>query len=136
MSRRRSREYAVQMLFQWDVAEAPEKEVLDNFWGDRQIKQDVRKMAEKLFTTAVERLDDIDERLQAAARNWKLERMTAVDRNILRMAVAELLVGKTPPAVVLDEAVEIARRFGTEKSPEFVNGVLDAVRVEMERSPV
>jgi N utilization substance protein B len=85
------------------------------------------RFMEELVTGTVEKLGDIDARISEASSNWRLERMPAVDRNILRLAVFEMMTRQTPPAVVIDEALELARRFSGDESVAFVNGVLDAV---------
>ena len=89
------------------------------------------EFAEKLFRGVVEDLEQVDERIARNAEHWKMPRMPAVDRNILRLAVYEMLRTDTPPAVIIDEALELARRFAGEESVHFVNGVLDAVRREL-----
>jgi len=92
----------------------------------------VRKFAVQLFTGTVAQLEEIDRTIQKHAQNWRLKRMPAVDRNILRMAVYELLsAAKTPGTVVINEALEIARKFSTQDSAQFVNGVLDSVKDEL-----
>lgn len=124
--RRRGRELALQMLYQHEVAGADMEHVAATF-NDLQEAPDVaREFALDLARGVVERLDEVDAHLREFADNWRLERMAAVDRNILRLAVFELVYQPdTPPAVVIDEAVEIAKRFGSERSSQFVNGVLD-----------
>jgi N utilization substance protein B len=87
---------------------------------------------EALVHGAVEKKADIDERLVKYSERWRIERMPAVDRNILRMAIFEMMQGETPPAVVIDEAIELARKFSGEGSAPFINGVLDSVRKEIE----
>jgi len=128
-SRRKSREFALQMLFQWEVgAHSPEKVVasfLPTHSGDAEMKD----FARSLFEGTVAHVESIDPLLRRHAEHWKLERMAAVDRNVLRLALYELLHHpETPPAVVINEALELARRFSAAESVEFVNGVLDAVR--------
>ena len=86
----------------------------------------------QLVSGAVEHLAEIDRRIARHAEHWRMERMPAVDRNILRLAVYEMMQADTPPAVVIDEALELARRFSSEESVQFVNGVLDAVHRELD----
>jgi N utilization substance protein B len=128
-SRRKSREFALQMLFQWEVgAHSPEK-VVASFLPGHNANADVKDFARGLFEGTVEHVESIDPLLRRHAEHWKLERMAAVDRNVLRLALYELLHHpETPPAVVINEALELARRFSAAESVEFVNGVLDAVR--------
>jgi len=128
-SRRKSRELALQMLFQWEVGHHTPDKVLATFLPALKADEEVKDFARRLFEGTVGDLGSIDPRLREHAENWKLERMAAVDRNVLRLATYELLhYPETPPAVVIDEALELARRFSTPDSVEFVNGVLDAVR--------
>ncbi|GAB4109656.1 MAG: transcription antitermination factor NusB [Acidobacteriota bacterium] len=133
MSRRRGRELAMQMLFQEEMGGGSPAEVEELFWRCHRASQEVRQFATLLYRTANAEKASIDERLSRFARNWRLERLNPVDRNILRTAVAEFLAGVSPRAVIVDEAVEIARAYGSdERSAEFVNGVLDAVLAELE----
>jgi len=130
--RRRSREYALQVLYQIDVTAEPVPEALRRFWSGRNVDEEVRARTVKLVRGVVGERDAIDERIRAAARHWRLERMAVVDRNVLRLAVCELLASDTPPAVVIDEAIEVARRFGSAESGAFINGILDAIRRTLE----
>jgi transcription antitermination protein NusB len=131
-SRRKSRELALQMLFQWEVGGHTPAKVLASFLPPLKSDPDVKEFARRLFEGAVADIDTIDPLLRRHAEHWKLERMAAVDRNVLRLALYELLhEPDTPPAVVINEALELARRFSAADSVEFVNGVLDAVRKSM-----
>ncbi len=131
-SRHESRERALQMLFLWDqTRETPEK-VIDGYWGG--LASEVLppravtdEFANQLLCGAVSRAPEADRLIQAHAEHWRLERMSGVDRNIMRLAVYELLEGQIPAPVVIDEALELARRFSGQESVQFVNGVLDAV---------
>jgi N utilization substance protein B len=132
-SRHESRERALQMLFQWDqTGETPEK-ILAGYWGGLLAEEDSPgrpapdEFANQLLRGAVGRATEADQLIRAHAEHWRLERMSAVDRNILRLAVFELLDAQIPAPVVIDEALEIARRFSGEESVQFINGVLDAV---------
>jgi len=128
-SRRKSRELALQMLFQWEVGQHQPQEVLATFFSDRNARAEVKDFARSLFEGTVAEVESLDPLLRRHAEHWRLERMAAVDRNVLRLALHELLHHpETPPAVVINEALELARRFSTAESVEFVNGVLDAVR--------
>ena len=135
-SRRKAREWALQMLFQQDLNEVTAEELLELFWEVNPGDPEEREFAELLFKTTLENRSHIDELIRRHAQHWRLERMAAVDRNVLRVAVSELLYTETPHAVVIDEAIEIARRFSTTESSQFVNGILDAIREEMEDRPV
>jgi N utilization substance protein B len=135
-SRRKARELALQILFQQDLNQGTAEELLELFWQVHPADPEAREFAELLFKAALENRDHIDELIRGHAQNWRLERMAAVDRNVLRLALGELLYTETPHAVVIDEAIEIARRFSTTESSQFVNGILDAIREEMEDRPV
>ena len=127
--RRKSREIAMQMLFQADIGKQTPEQVRTTFWkaGD-QVEPEVRGFAEDLFRVAVEHQEQIDELLVANSKHWRLERMSAVDRNLLRMAVGEMLGFKgTPYPIVINEALEIGRRYSAPESLNFLNGMLDSI---------
>ena len=132
-TRRKSRELALQMLFQLDMGRQEADEVRQTFWSERKdLDGKIRGFADDLFRIACERREEIDHTIERNAEHWRMERMPAVDRNLLRAGVAELLgFPKTPAAVVINEALEIARRFSTPESVQFINGVLDSVAREM-----
>ena len=135
-TRRKSRELALQMLFQADMGRQGADEVRRTFWAERnEVGEDVRGFADDLFRTATDRTTDIDSLIEGHAQNWRMERMAAVDRNILRAAVAEFLgFPQTPRAVVINEAIEIARKFSSPESVQFINGVLDSVGRDLEKA--
>jgi N utilization substance protein B len=127
--RTKARECAFQMLYQWEITGTPMDKVVESFWRVRQSTPATRAMADRLATGARARMEEIDAAVTAAASNWRFDRIAPVDRTILRLGVYELLgEPDTPAPVVLDEAVEMAKRFGEADSPAFVNGVLDAIR--------
>jgi transcription antitermination protein NusB len=130
MARRsRAREVALQLLFQRDQNADVDRPVLERFIRDRLRDADLEPFCLGLFDGVVTNLPAIDERLAAAAENWRLPRMAAVDRNVLRLGAYELLfTPDTPPTVAINEAIELARRYGSADSPAFVNGVLDRLR--------
>ena len=132
-TRRKSRELALQMLFQMEMGKQDLDQVRRSFWGERQDLDDkVRGFADDLFGIAAERGKEIDQLIERNAEHWRMDRMAAVDRNLLRAGVAEFLgFPETPPAVVINEALEIARRFSTPESVHFINGVLDSVAREL-----
>jgi N utilization substance protein B len=128
-SRRKSREFAMQMLYQWEVCGYTPAQVEATFFANQRADAEVEAFARDLFEGAVMNIDQLDRLVREHAENWRLERMAAVDRNILRVALYELLRHPdTPAAAVINEALEIARRFSGEGSVEFVNGVLDGIR--------
>ena len=136
-SRHRARERALQILFEWDARKEPVEDAIASFYGTLYSEQSETKPApdefvERLVKGVVENIAEIDRRLAQHAEHWRIERMPAVDRNVLRMAIYEMMALDTPPAVAIDEAIELARRFSGEESVQFVNGVLDAARREIE----
>jgi len=117
------------MLYQRDIGKHDCRYILNSFWEMNEHSPQVREFATRLFEGSVARLKEIDELIQSHAENWRLSRMAAVDRNILRLAVYELLSEeKTPSTVVINEALEVARKFSTHESAQFVNGILDSIR--------
>lgn len=128
-TRRKSRELAMQMLFQADVGKQTPEQVAATFWkaGDK-VEPEVRGFAEDLFRAATTNMEKIDELITTHSKHWRMERMAAVDRNLLRMAVGEMLGFKaTPFPIVINEALEIGRRYSAPESINFLNGLLDAV---------
>ena len=128
-TRRKSRELALQMLFQADMGKQDEDQVRATFWfAAGEVDPEVRGFAEDLFRAAITRQDQIDELILKNSKNWRIERMPSVDRNLLRMAIGEMLGFKsTPYPVIINEALEIARRYSAPESINFLNGLLDAV---------
>jgi N utilization substance protein B len=128
-TRRKSRELAMQMLFQGDLGKQQPEEVTTLFWDSRgDVDDETRGFADDLHRLATEREEEVDGLIQKHAQNWRLERMPVVDRNLLRTAVAEMLgYPKTPSAVIINETLEIARRYAAPESIHFLNGVLDAI---------
>jgi N utilization substance protein B len=127
--RRKARELAMQMLFQADLGKQTPEQVQATFWkaGD-EIDPAVRGFAEDIFRVAVANHEKIDALLVEHSQHWRLERMPAVDRNLLRMAVAEMIGFKgTPFPIVINEALEIARRYSAPESINFLNGMLDSI---------
>jgi N utilization substance protein B len=126
--RTRARECAVQMMYQWDIGRAPMDEIAASFWQVRSTVDETKSMAERLVRGAERRLAEIDAAIAEAATHWRIERLAVVDKSILRIATYELMAeAQTPAAVVIDEAIDMAKRFGDANSPPFVNGVLDAI---------
>jgi N utilization substance protein B len=134
--RRKSRELAMQMLFQADVGKHTPDQVRQTFWGSREeVDAETRGFSEDIFRVATVRNEEIDELIQAHSANWRLSRMPAVDRNVLRAAIAELLgFPDTPVPVVINESLEIARRYSAPESLNFLNGVLDAIAKQRKSS--
>jgi len=134
VSRRKGRELAMQMLFQEDAAGSSAQETKGLFWVSHSASQQAKDFAEGLYDASVEKRGEVDELIARHTRHWKLERIAAVERSILRIAITEMLASDTPGAVIIDEAIEIARKYGSDRSSDFVNGILDAVTNDMERS--
>src|SRR3990172_6764790 len=134
-SRRKARECALQMLFQWDLGKDAPEIVERLFWSNsRWIEDDsLRRFANELFRGAVDAAAEIDRLIVTHAENWRMERMAAVDRNILRLGIYEMThCRETPPVGGIKEQIKIARRFSGEESVQFINGVLDSIRKEIE----
>ena len=127
-ARRKARELALQMLFQHDMSGNEPDMIITTFDDLQKSKPNTREFATKIFRGTVDHLSEIDEMIQAQAENWRLSRMAVVDRNIIRMSVYEFLhENDTPKLVIIDEAIEIAKKFGTQKSSQFINGILDGI---------
>jgi len=122
------------MLFQIDLTDAVPAEVFPGFWDARDAEPEVRRFAEALVDGVVGKRDHLDGIIAGTAEHWRIDRMAVVDRNVLRLATYEMLGHpETPVAVIIDEAIEIARKYGSAESGGFINGVLDAVRRRIER---
>ncbi len=135
-TRRKSRELALQMLFQLDMGKQSPDQVRKTFWSERkEMDESVRGFADDIFRVAVERGSEIDKVIEAHAQNWRMERMAAVDRNVMRAAVAEFMgYPQTPAPVIINEALEIARKFSSPEAVNFINGVLDSVSKDLVKS--
>jgi transcription antitermination protein NusB len=134
--RREGREVALQLLFHWDlnVQQSLDGAELELFWEFRPSIQGVRTFATNLLNGVIARQATIDEKITKYTANYELRRISAVDRNILRMAIYEMLYAEdVPPIVAINEAIDIAKKFGTEESGKFVNGVLDRVKLDLNR---
>lgn len=129
MKRRKAREHALQILFQLDIRkEKPSAVVLKHFWAEYQPEDEVKAFSEEIIKGTYKHLPEINKLIRQCAKNWTLDRMAVVDRNVLRMAVYEILYRMDiPTSVTINEAIEIAKKYGTEDSGSFVNGILDSV---------
>jgi N utilization substance protein B len=140
-ARHRSRQRALQVLYQWDLRKQAVDEAISSFYDTLYSEEEVERpgrdeFMEELAKGTSEMAGDIDHQITEKAENWKLERMPLVDRNILRMAIYEMSRKDTPPAVIIDEALELARQFSGDESVSFINGVLDAVRKQHAESGI
>ena len=124
--RHKSREFALQMLFEWDMTRQDPARVERLFWKSARASDSTRQFAGELFEGAVAEVGTLDQIIDKLADNWRLERLAAIDRSILRLSIYEMRLGATPPKVVIDEALELAKKFSSAESPAFLNGVLDA----------
>ena len=131
MARKRSRArgWALQVLYAWETRGVRDRlpDLLREFTGARRISAEAKEYLETLITTLDLYLERIDEAITASLLNWRLERLSIIDRNVLRLAAAEMLHLAIPPRVVIQEALQLAEKYGTHESPRFINGVLDAM---------
>ena len=135
-SRRKARECALQMLFAADVAGTRPDELARNFWSelaDGEVDEDGREFATRLALGTLAHLEEVDERIKLRAEHWRIDRMATVDRNVLRLAVYEFLYEPTPRTVAINEALEVARRFSTYEATQFINGILDAIKRDLDQ---
>lgn len=134
-ARRKARECALQMLFQYDIARPDVEELIKTYWEEmsESPRTDVSDFAIDLVKGTIDHLDEIDERIRKRTEHWRISRMAVVDRNLLRLAVYEFLFQPdTPKTVVINEALEIARRFSTYEATQFINGILDGIKRDLE----
>ena len=126
--RRRARARALQALYAWDLMpNGGLMKVGERLFADLAVGPEEREVATPILATAAQSIEEIDRDLAAVTTNWRLERLSAIDRSVLRLAATELRIGQTPPVTVIKEAIHLAERFGTDASARFVNGVLDAL---------
>lgn len=130
--RHKSREFALQMLFEWDMARQTPARIEQNFWKTARAADQTRKFAHQLFEGAVAHASAADTLIGELSENWRLDRLAAIDRSILRLAIYEFRFGTAPPKVVIDEALELAKKFSSEEAPAFLNGILDAAMKKSE----
>jgi len=134
-TRHKARECALQMLFASDMAQADSNVVTKNYWselGDPAMDAKTREFADSLVAGTLRELTTIDDRIRTRAEHWRIERMAIVDRNVLRLAVYEFFYSDTPGTVIINEALEITRRFSTYEATQFINGVLDGIRHDID----
>jgi N utilization substance protein B len=134
-TRRKARECALQMLFAADVVAEPKYFSTADYWkelGEPTVDEKTRTFADNLVNGALREMTAVDDRIRTRAEHWRIERMAIVDRNILRLSVYEFLFEDTPRTVVINEALEIARRFSTFEATQFINGILDAIKLDLE----
>ncbi len=135
-SRRKARECALQMLFAADVAGTRGDQLARMFWSelaDDELEPSAQEFATRLALGSLSHLEEVDERIKSRAEHWRISRMALVDRNLLRLAVYEFLHEPTPRTVTINEALEIARRFSTYEATQFINGILDAIKRDLDQ---
>ncbi len=115
------------MLFQWEMGKQEPAKIENGFWANARAQKSTREFANQLFENAAARTAELDPIISTHAQNWRIERISAIDRAILRLAICELRTSGTPAKVVLNEAVELAKKFSSEEAAGFINGILDAV---------
>jgi len=127
--RRKARNLVLECLYAWEVGKEPVEKVLEDVFSRSLVDAETRGFVTILFRTVCEHAEAIDAAIAQAAENWDLKRMAVLDRNLLRLATTELLFpqGEVPPKVAINEAIEIAKRYGSDDSPRFVNGILDRI---------
>ena len=130
--RTKAREFAMQMLFQWDMSQQDPLRLEAKFWKSAKAAEKTRAFANELFEGAAKAVGALDETIAKHCENWRFERLAAIDRAILRVTIHEMSAAETPPKVILNEAVELAKKFSSEESGAFVNGVLDAVHKSLQ----
>src|ERR1700676_2076441 len=132
--RTKSREFAMQMLFQWDMSQQGVKKLETKFWRGANAAEGTQAFADKLFEGTAEEVTTLDELITKHVANWRFERLSSIDRAILRLGIYELLCADTPGKVVLNEAVDLAKKFSSEEASGFVNGILDAVHTSLKNN--
>lgn len=136
-TRRKARECALQMLFAADVAKTQTRVLTANYWnelGEEAVDEKTQEFSNNLVIGTLREIAAIDDKIRTRAEHWRIERMAIVDRNVLRLAVFEFLFEDTPHTVVINEALEIARRFSTFEATQFINGILDAIKHDLEKA--
>lgn len=134
-TRHKARECALQMLFACDLVHNDSTTLTTDYWnelGEPAIDAKTRDFANALVHGTIKNIHEIDDRIRTRAEHWRIERMAIVDRNVLRLAVYEFLFHDTPNTVAINEALEVARRFSTYEATQFINGILDAIRNDLE----
>jgi len=134
-NRRKAREFALYMLYSHDITGLNPDYILKNFYSDTERAKAGKKIkdyAEKLFRKVIEKKALIDKTIESKSQHWKLSRMSAIDRNILRIATYELLFEELDPPIIINEAIEIGKKYGDSESGVFINGILDAINIDLQ----
>ncbi len=131
--RRKARESTLQILFQLEFDDSDQDKVIDSFWRNKKTSKEIVEYTRYLVAGIISHRERIDRLIQSVSANWRLDRMAIVDRNVLRIAVFELLYEESvAPAIVINEAIEVAKKYSSEEAATFVNGILDAARKKIE----
>ncbi len=131
--RRKARESTLQILFQLEFDDSDQDKVIDSFWRNKKTSKEIVEYTQYLVAGIISHRERIDRLIQSVSANWRLDRMAIVDRNVLRIAVFELLYEESvAPAIVINEAIEVAKKYSSEEAATFVNGILDAARKKIE----
>ncbi|UCE40945.1 MAG: transcription antitermination factor NusB [Candidatus Aminicenantes bacterium] len=131
--RRKARESTLQILFQLEFDTTKPEKVFESFWKNKKATKEIKEHSRRLVDNITLHRKDIDHLIQSVSANWRISRMAIVDRNILRIAVCELLYEESiAPAIIINEAIEVAKKYSSENGATFVNGILDAVRKEIQ----
>jgi N utilization substance protein B len=136
-TRRKARECALQMLFAGDVTQENAETLSQDFWNELDevaVDEATQKFANELVLGTLSKIETVDQKIRSRAEHWRIERMAIVDRNVLRLAIYEFLFQDTPHTVIINEALEIARRFSTFEATQFINGILDAIKNDLEKN--
>lgn len=133
--RHKSREFALQMLFEWEMTRQNPAQIEQHFWKTARAAETTRKFAHELFSGAVVQADAADALVAKVSENWRLDRLAAIDKSILRLAIYEFRFGTAPPKVAINESLELAKKFSSEDAPAFLNGILDAALKKLEPDP-
>ena len=133
--RRKSRQHTLKILYRRDITNEDIDKIIKSYWEENKINSGITEFSEQLAKGTVNNLEKIDDYIGKVSEHWALDRMGVIDRNILRIAVHELLfMEDIPPKVTIDEAIEIAKKFGTDDSADFVNGLLDKIKNDLEKT--
>jgi len=127
--RRKAREYALQGIYMHEVGKTSATDIIKFEWTDKELSEDTKEFASKLINGTLERIDQIDDVIRKHSKNWTPERLSAIDRSILRLAIFEMIyMEDIPDVVTINESIELGKTFGGENSGQFINGILDAVK--------
>jgi N utilization substance protein B len=129
MQRRKAREYALKILYMIDIRKEPPEKIIEEFWKNVEEKEKIKSFANEIVNGVIEKIKEIDEIISSVSLNWNIERMSYIDRNILRIGTYEIFFrNDIPKAVSINEGIEISKKYGDEDSPKFINGILHKIK--------